>query len=82
MSTGTPPNAVQRRSDALERVSDGVVALDQDLRYTYVNTRATELLDTDADSLLGEHVWEAFPSTRGTKAQDAIERAIETDQRT
>lgn len=82
MSDVRTPNAVQRRSDALERVSDGIVALDHDLRYTYVNTRATEFLDTDAESLLGEHVWDAFPNPEGTKAQDAIERAIETGQMT
>ena len=82
MSEAATPNAVQRRSDALERVSDGVVSLDHDLRYTYVNTRATEFLDTDAESLLGEHVWDAFPNLQGTKAQDAIERAIETGQMT
>ncbi len=82
MSDSRTPNAVQRRSDALERVSDGIVALDHDLRYTYVNKRATEFLDTDAESLLGEYVWDAFPNPEGTKAQDAIEQANETGQMT
>ena len=82
MSSDQRGDAVQQRSDALERVSDGVVALDRQLRYTYANTRATELLDTDLDSLLGEHIWEAFPNAEGTKAQTAIDRAVETGQMT
>ena len=76
------PEQKQARSNALERVSDGVVSLNHELRYTYVNRQATEFLDTDAESLLGEHIWDRFPNTEGTKAQDAIERAIETGQTT
>ena len=76
------PGQQQARSNALERVSDGVVSLNHELRYTYVNTRATEFLDTDAEALLGEHVWDVFPNPEGTKAQDAIERASETGQMT
>jgi len=80
MSSGTTQDAVQHRSDALERVSDGVVALDYDLRYTYVNKRAAGLLDTDAESLLGQNVWDAFPDAQGTRAQDAVQQAVETGQ--
>jgi PAS domain S-box-containing protein len=76
------PGQQQARSNALDRVSDGVVSLNGELRYTYVNTRATEFLDTDAEALLGEHVWDVFPDPEETKAQDAIERAIETGQTT
>ncbi|MGB9934019.1 PAS domain S-box protein [Haloarcula amylolytica] len=76
------PGQQQARSNALDRVSDGVVSLNGELRYTYVNTRATEFLDTDAEALLGEHVWDVFPNPEETKAQDAIEQAIETGQTT
>jgi len=56
------------------------VALDDQLRYTYVNGQAGTLLGTDPESLLGERIWDAFPDTQGTVAQDAIERAVETGQ--
>lgn len=82
MSGASTSNAVQQRSDALDRVSDGVVALDHNLRYTYVNARATELLNTEAESLLGENIWDVFPTTEGSRAQDAIEQALETGQMT
>ncbi|MEA5409543.1 PAS domain-containing protein [Haloarculaceae archaeon H-GB2-1] len=76
------PGQQQARSNALERVSDGVVSLDSDLRYTYVNRRAADLLDTDPESLRGEYIWDVFPDPEGTTAEGAIERAIETEQMT
>jgi len=79
-STTDSPEQQQARSDALDRVSDGVVSLDTDLRYTYVNRRAADLLDTDPESLRGEYIWDVFPEAQGPPAEDAIERAIETGQ--
>jgi PAS domain S-box-containing protein len=41
------------RHRTLERISDGVVSLDSDLRYTYVNSGAEDLLGVSRDDLLG-----------------------------
>lgn len=72
-----------RRSTVLERVSEGIAALDSDLRYTYVNDRAEQILDTDRKQLLGQYVWDVFPETKGTVAEEALEAAMETqEQRT
>ncbi|WP_439025430.1 PAS domain-containing protein [Haloarchaeobius sp. DT45] len=68
------------RSDALERVSDGVVAFDADLRYTYVNEQAASLLERDSDELIGEYVWDVFPDEEGSVADDRITEALETQQ--
>jgi PAS domain S-box-containing protein len=72
--------SIRVRSEALERVSDGIVALDDDLRYTYVNNRAERLLDQDRETLLGTHVLDAFPAIEGTEAHDGIERALDTNE--
>jgi len=80
MDEGEDSEAVRARSEALERVSDGIVALDDDLRYTYVNGRAERLLDHDRESLLGTHILAAFPELDGTEAHDAIERASNTNE--
>jgi PAS domain S-box-containing protein len=79
MTNGRTPENV--RSDTLERVSDGVVAFDADLRYTYVNERAETLLGRDRERLLGAHIWDAFPDAEGTRVESSIETAI-ADQRT
>ena len=72
--------SVNARSNALERVSDAVLTLDEHNRYTYVNELAAGILGSDADSLLGEHIWDGFPTSRGTQLRDAIERASRLDR--
>ncbi|MFC7132466.1 MULTISPECIES: PAS domain-containing protein [Salinibaculum] len=69
-------------SDIVERVSDGIVALDTDLSYRYVNERAERILGKDRADLVGESVWDVWPEAADTVAQDAIERAMETGQQT
>lgn len=41
------------RSEVLERVTDGIVALDADFRFTYLNGRAEEILDSEREDMLG-----------------------------
>ncbi|MCS4193948.1 PAS domain S-box-containing protein [Salinibacter ruber] len=69
-----------RRSTVLERVSEGVVALDTNLRYTYVNDRAEQILDADRAQLIGRHVWDAFPESEETAAEDALDLALATQE--
>lgn len=64
--------------ETLERVSDGVVSLDGDLRYTYVNSKAERLLGLERDALLGRSVWDVFGENVKDAAQEHIEGAIET----
>ncbi|MFB6202341.1 MAG: PAS domain-containing protein [Halorhabdus sp.] len=64
--------------DSLRRVSDGVVALDGDLRYTYVNQRAERLLGWDGEELRGEYVWDVFPEAADTIAEEKIRTALDT----
>ncbi len=45
----------------LERVTDGFIAYDRDWRYTYINRRASEALDINADELIGRKIWDEFP---------------------
>jgi len=70
------PEHLRIRSETLDRISDGVVALDEDLRYTYVNERAEYLLGRDDDDLRGAHIRDAFPDAKDTVVED-IERATE-----
>jgi len=65
---------------ALSRVTDAVVALDTDWRYTYVNDAAVDLLDTPRPALLGEVVWDVFPEARDTEIQRVFERAMVTQE--
>ena len=64
--------------DSLKRVSDGVVVLDGDLSYTYVNQQAEQLLGRDSDELYGECILDVFPEVADTVAEEKITTAIET----
>jgi PAS domain S-box-containing protein len=48
-------------ANILSRVSDGVVALDLEGRFTYVNDRALTVIGKTREELLGHLVWTLFP---------------------
>ena len=62
----------------LESIPDAFFALDTDWRFTYLNTRAEQMLRPRA-ALLGRSVWEEFPAAIGT-AFDRQYRRVLSDQ--
>ncbi len=73
-----PP--VPGRANVLERVSDAVVALDTNWRYTYVNRRAAQLFNRNPEDLLGRHIWTEFPEGVGQPFHLAYEKAMATQE--
>lgn len=61
----------------LENVSDAIVALDDQWRYTYVNHAAELLLRRKRCSLLGECLWEQYPDLLDTPAEEHLRRAAQ-----
>ena len=48
-------------NNIIERVNDGIVALDNDWRYTYVNARAARLLQREnTQDLIGKDIWTEY----------------------
>ncbi|WP_255198683.1 PAS domain S-box protein [Halorarius litoreus] len=72
----------RRIREVHERVSDAVVALDTDWRYTYVNGHAEELLGVDEGELLGTSVFEAFPDLEDSEFEAAFREALQTREQT
>jgi len=64
----------------LARVSDGLVSLDREDRYTYVNEQAARMFDLPADELLGKQIWTLFPDSVEQPFYRAYQRALETQQ--
>jgi len=60
----------------LEGMTVGFVTLDRDLRFTYVNPRAEQMLGRSVASLLGEAYGEAFPEAVGSVFEQAYKRAL------
>ncbi|HUR94800.1 MAG TPA: PAS domain-containing protein [Gemmatimonadales bacterium] len=67
-----------RSLEALDRITEGIFALDVDGRFSYVNRTALRLLPPligSSGDLLGKIVWEASPSFPDTPAGSALRRA-------
>jgi PAS domain S-box-containing protein len=62
----------------LETIQDAFVALDAELRYTYVNPRAEALLRRSAAEILGRRMEEVFPDAPGSPVHDALLRTLVT----
>jgi PAS domain S-box-containing protein len=58
-------NARDVLSSVFARMHDGIVALDTNWHYTYVNDRAATLLGRPAAELIGKHIWTEFPDGVG-----------------
>ena len=71
-----------RATDVLARVTDAVIALDAEWRYTYVNDSAAELLGHSPEELLGEVVWDVFPAAKETRLKATLEAAMESQDPT
>jgi PAS domain S-box-containing protein len=61
----------------IEHLNDGVVVLDKDWHYVYVNQKAAEMLQRKSPSdLIGKHIWTEYPEGVDQPFQRAYERAM------
>ncbi|MBL1177485.1 ATP-binding protein [Pantanalinema sp. GBBB05] len=71
---------VQTAKDSLERVlariADQFLALDCDWRYTYVNDRVTEVTGMTREALLGQCLWDLFPTLVSSSFYTEVHRAV------
>lgn len=58
--------SAQRMSDILEKTSDGFFVLDTDWNFTFLNAEAEAMLGLAREQLIGENLWEKFPSLLGS----------------
>jgi PAS domain S-box-containing protein len=68
------------RSNVLDRVSDAIVSLNDNLEYTFANPQAEQLLNETEESLRGTYIWDAFPESADTVAEQTVTDALETGQ--
>ncbi|WP_336001229.1 PAS domain-containing protein [Halorientalis halophila] len=76
--SATDDHAVPDR--ALQRISDGVLALDDRFRITYLNDAMAALLrDADGD-VLGDRLWDRLPPAVTEDLRPALERAMDAGE--
>lgn len=61
---------------ALNRITDAIVALDRDWRFTYLNQSACDLFKKLPEDLLGKSIWPELPADERQPLQVACERAL------
>lgn len=64
-------------TNILESISDAFYALDSEFRFTYVNRRASEVLERDRDELIGRKVWEEFPEAAEIELYEMYHKSLE-----
>ncbi|MBB3332535.1 diguanylate cyclase (GGDEF)-like protein/PAS domain S-box-containing protein [Halomonas campaniensis] len=72
----------ERLTTTLESITDGFFTLDGEWRFSYVNREAERLLQSASGSLLGRHIWQAFPEAVGSRFETEYRRAIESGEAT
>jgi PAS domain S-box-containing protein len=60
----------------LESITDAFFALDNEWRFTYLNSEAERVLSRSRKELLGKNVWDEFPETMGSTFYREYHRAI------
>ncbi|MBX0324480.1 PAS domain S-box protein [Halomicroarcula sp. F13] len=70
--------ARQRIQQILDRIGEAFFAVDDTWELTYWNHRAEEVLGRDAETVMGENLWEMFPETVGSTFYEAYHEAMET----
>jgi PAS domain S-box-containing protein len=68
--------SAERIREVFDRITDAFVATDRELRYTYANERAVELLGVEREDLLGTSMLDAFSEIEETAFYDAFDRAL------
>jgi len=67
-----------RLVDIMESITDGFVAFDTEMNYTFLNTQGAKLLGCKPADLLGKNYWTEFPETKGTPFANAYLCALKT----
>lgn len=64
-----------------DRVNDGIVALDSNWCYTYVNARAAHMLQREKpEDLIGKHIWTEYPQGIDQPFYHAYLKAAQTQR--
>jgi len=74
------PNPRIFNPSLLDKMAEGYIELDNNLCYTYVNSRIGEMTMRKPASLLGKFIWDEFPDAVGSATFKAIEKALRTQE--
>ena len=65
-----------RTRNILESIADAFFSVDNEWRFTYLNSRAEQLLFKTKEELIGKCIWDEFPETVGSTFKSESYRAV------
>ncbi len=63
--------------NAFERITDAVMAFDNQWNYTYVNQKAAEIMGIPKEELIGQNLWNRFPGEQKLIIHKLFKQAME-----
>lgn len=69
---------IQKKESLLNRISDGIVSVDNQWRYTYMNQPSLYAHPKGFASIAGKTIWEVHPEMHGTIFWEKYHEAMET----
>jgi PAS domain S-box-containing protein len=70
----------KRFQTVLDSITDGLLVLDRDWRYTYFSETGAKMIGMRREDLIGGCVWDLFPHAQGTKFYEEYHKAVKTSQ--
>jgi PAS domain S-box-containing protein len=67
-----------RFAEIFESITDGFIAFDSKMNYTFLNKRGAALLGYQPADLLGKNYWTEFPEAKGTPFANAYLQVLES----
>lgn len=64
----------------LHRITDGIIALDNNWEYVFANEPAAQLAGVEVEDMIGKSIWEVFPEAVGTQVYEEYHEAIESQE--
>lgn len=72
--------ASRQHKATIDSITDGLLVMDRDWRYTFFSERAAQILGMKREDMLGRVVWDLFPQAKGTKFYELYHQAVETGE--
>jgi PAS domain S-box-containing protein len=81
-STGQEVTTLKEREQRLQtvkdRMTDAIIEVDADFTVTQLDERAERIFDKEADTVLGQRLWDVFPTLTDTRFEPVIRNAMES----
>lgn len=68
----------RRLANTLESITDAFLIIDREWCFSFLNSRAEELLGRSREELVGRNIYEAFPAAKGSQFEEEYSRAMDS----